>query len=119
MIQHCSIAGSYSHTASSPAYYVAAVTSLFESIALIVDQHQPIVEKYYGQGKMIPVVRQLMQECDRVVNNTISGWEEERQVQRKVGEPYFTVYIPTPNIPFLVDRSASGSCRRTKGGRFG
>ena len=72
------------YIASSPAYYVAAVTSLFESIALIVDQHQPIVEKYYGEGKMVPVVQQLMQECDRVVNNTVSGWEEERQVQRKV-----------------------------------
>ena len=79
------------YIASSPAYYVAAVTSLFESIALIVDQHQPIVEKYYGQGKMIPVVRQLMQECDHVVSKTVSGWEEERQVQRKVGEPYFVV----------------------------
>lgn len=84
MIKPCWIARSHSYIASSPAYYVAAVTSLFESIALIVDHHQPIVEKYYGQGKMIPVVRQLMQECDRVVNNTVSGWEEERQVQRKV-----------------------------------
>jgi len=117
VIQLCSIARSHPYIASSPAYYVAAVTSLFESIALIVDQHQPIVEKYYGQGKMIPVVQQLMQECDRVVNNTVSGWEEERQVQRKVGGVLLCCL--TPNILFPVDRSASGSCRRTEGRRLG
>lgn len=65
-------------------YYVATVTALFENIAVIVDQHQPIVDKYYGDGKMIHVVARLMRECDRVVKGLIQGWEEERAVKRKV-----------------------------------
>ncbi|KAJ7752135.1 COG4 transport protein-domain-containing protein [Mycena metata] len=69
---------------SSPRYYITALTALFESIALIVDQHQPVVEKYYGEGKMQRVVARLLEECDRVVKGLVEGWEEERSVKRKM-----------------------------------
>ena len=71
-------------TASSPTYYITALTCLFESIAMIVDQHQPVVEKYYGRGKMKNVVKRLLEECDRVTNTLKDGWEEDRSMQRKV-----------------------------------
>ncbi|KZT36993.1 COG4-domain-containing protein [Sistotremastrum suecicum HHB10207 ss-3] len=70
---------------SSPLYYVASLTSLFESIAKIVDQHQPVVEKYYGGGKMSSVIRKLLNECDRVVATLLEGWEEDRSAKRTVG----------------------------------
>ena len=70
--------------ASSPLYYITALTALFESIALIVDQHQPVVEKYYGPGKMGLVLERLLQEADRVVKDLVEGWEEERTMKRKV-----------------------------------
>lgn len=78
--------------ASSPMYYIAMVTALFESIAVIVDQHQPIVDKYYGQGKMLLVAERLMNECDRVIKGLVEGWEEERGVKRKVISPKL-VYV--------------------------
>ncbi|KAL4064326.1 COG4 transport protein-domain-containing protein [Scleroderma citrinum] len=68
---------------SSPLYYVTALTALFESIAMIVDQHQPVVEKYYGRGRMTSVVERLLEECDRVVQSTLSSWREERSIDRK------------------------------------
>ncbi|EJU05592.1 COG4-domain-containing protein [Dacryopinax primogenitus] len=71
---------------SSPMYYISMMTALFESIALIVDQHQPVVEKYYGPGKMIPVVVRLLQEADKVVRILIEGWEDERAMKRKLTE---------------------------------
>ncbi|KAJ7285558.1 COG4 transport protein-domain-containing protein [Mycena rebaudengoi] len=71
---------------SSPLYYITALTALFESIALIVDQHQPVVEKYYGQGKMQSVVNRLLEECDRVVKGLLEGWEQERSIKRKVAD---------------------------------
>ena len=70
--------------ALSPLYYITALTALFESIALIVDQHQPVVEKYYGSGKMGLVLERLLQEADRVVQDLLEGWEEERSMKRKV-----------------------------------
>ncbi|GJJ12454.1 hypothetical protein Clacol_006696 [Clathrus columnatus] len=69
---------------SSPLYYITTITSLFEGVALIIDQHQPIVEKYYGNGKMIKVIAKLLEECDRVVRKLLIGWEEERAVKRKL-----------------------------------
>lgn len=69
---------------SSPLYYVASLTSLFESIAKIVDQHQPVVEKYYGNGKMSSVIGKLLNECDRVVGTLLEGWEEDRSTKRMV-----------------------------------
>ncbi|KAJ6455868.1 COG4 transport protein-domain-containing protein [Mycena sanguinolenta] len=69
---------------SSPLYYITALTALFESIALIVEQHQPVVEKYYGKGKMQSVVTRLLEECDRVAKGLIEGWEEERTIKRKL-----------------------------------
>ncbi|PPQ84112.1 hypothetical protein CVT26_013223, partial [Gymnopilus dilepis] len=71
---------------SSPLYYITALTALFESIALIVDQHQPVVEKYYGPGKMKSVVKRLLEESDRVTKSLCSGWEEDRSMQRKLSE---------------------------------
>lgn len=63
-------------------YFVAHLTSLFESIGLIVDQHQPVVEKYYGVGRMRAVVGRLQVEADRVVEGLVEGWEEERRARR-------------------------------------
>lgn len=65
-------------------YYITALTALYESVAMIVDQHQPVVEKYYGAGKMIPVVEKLLDECDRVTKMLLDGWEEERRIKRHV-----------------------------------
>jgi COG4 transport protein len=65
-------------------YYITALTALFESVAMIVDQHQPVVEKYYGSGKMASVIERLLDECDRVVKKLIDGWEDERSMKRKV-----------------------------------
>ena len=85
----------YRLLASSPLYYTTAPTALFESIAMIVDQHQPVVEKYYGPGKMASVLQRLLQESDKVVKDLIEGWEEERSIERKVR-------LANPIIPFHI-----------------
>lgn len=73
-------------TASSPLYYISQLTSLLESIAHIIDQHQPVVDKYYGTGRMRTVVGRLVGESDRVVRNLVEGWEEERRVGRLISD---------------------------------
>ncbi|KAK0197415.1 COG4 transport protein-domain-containing protein [Armillaria mellea] len=90
---------------SSPMYYTTALTALFESIAMIVDQHQPVVEKYYGTGKMISVVERLLEECDRVVKGLVEGWEEERSMKRKLTDTLNNPPIPMFNT--TIRRQAS------------
>ena len=70
--------------ASSPLYYVTALTAVFESVCSIVDQHQPVVDKYYGSGKMQVVAKRLIAECGKAVKRLLEGWEEERSMKRKV-----------------------------------
>lgn len=85
-------------TASSPLFYISHLTALLESIALIIDQHQNVVDKYYGSGKMIRVVDRLQREADRVVRNLVEGWEEERRVGRLISETRQTsfAYLNNP-----------------------
>ena len=63
---------------------------------MIVDQHQPVVEKYYGHGKMMHVVNHLMDECDRVVRDLADRWEEERSMKRKVHA--LILFVPSIKI---------------------
>lgn len=72
-------------------HFVTSLTSLFESIAMIISQHQPVVEKYYGAGKMYSVIRRLIGECDRVVISIVGAWEDERSAKRKVRTPIHTL----------------------------
>ncbi len=51
---------------------------------MIVDQHQPVVAKPYGQGKMKNVAEHLLDECDRVVQDVMERWGEQRSLTRKV-----------------------------------
>ncbi|KAG2747471.1 COG4-domain-containing protein [Suillus brevipes Sb2] len=69
---------------SSPLYFVTALTALLESVAMIVDHHQPVVDKYYGAGKMTIVIKRLLDECDRVVRLTLESWREDRSIKRKL-----------------------------------
>lgn len=63
---------------------MTALTALFESVCNIIDQHQLIVEKYYGIGKMQTVILRLLKECDNSVKKLLDGWEEDRDLKRKV-----------------------------------
>ncbi|THH27626.1 hypothetical protein EUX98_g6565 [Antrodiella citrinella] len=93
---------------SSPLYYITALTALFESIAMIVDQHQPVVEKYYGSGKMTGVLERLLQESDRVVKDLLEGWEEERAMKRKLVDIGSTSY-QTVSAQSQIRKTASGT----------
>jgi len=61
---------------------------------MIVDQHQPVVEKYYGKGKMNSVIERLLEECDRVVQSTLANWREERFIDRMVRAFFLSQFLP-------------------------
>ncbi|KAI8347136.1 COG4 transport protein-domain-containing protein [Mortierella sp. GBAus27b] len=70
----------------SPTFYADTLIRLFESVAVIIDQHQPVVEKYYGPGKMLRVIQRLQEESDVRSRKILESFEEERDVKRKVTE---------------------------------
>ncbi|KAI1291602.1 Golgi transport complex subunit 4 [Mortierella claussenii] len=70
----------------SPTFYADTLIRLFESIAVIIDQHQPVVEKYYGPGKMLRVIQRLQEESDIRSRKILEAFEEERDISRKIAE---------------------------------
>ncbi|GAA5869453.1 hypothetical protein JCM16303_000476 [Sporobolomyces ruberrimus] len=78
--------GALGTKSQSPTHFSALLTTLFETLALIISQHQPIVEKYYGSGKMLSVASSLMVETDRLGLRVLSNWEEERRVRTRILE---------------------------------
>ncbi|KAK3814314.1 MAG: COG4 transport protein-domain-containing protein [Benniella sp.] len=70
----------------APTFYADTLIRLFESVAIIIDQHQPVVEKYYGPGKMLRVIQRLQEESDVRSRKILEAFEEEREIKRKVAE---------------------------------
>lgn len=56
------------------------LTQLYESIAKMIDVHQPLVETYYGPGKLVIVVEVLQKECDRISKRIIDDFSSKKNL---------------------------------------
>lgn len=65
-------------------FYANALTKLFENIAQIVEGHGGLVERHYGQGKMVRVIERLQMEADVQGGIILDSWTDERTVDRKI-----------------------------------
>lgn len=65
-------------------FYAQALTQLFEHIARIVDGHGALVERHYGDGKMVRVIERLQLEVDVQAGIVLDSWSDERAVDRKL-----------------------------------
>jgi hypothetical protein len=72
---------------SGSLHHAALLTYLFENLASLIDQHQPLVDLHYGAGSFFHgVMPELQQECDRLGKRICDTWFDERYVRRKVEE---------------------------------
>ncbi|KAF3066496.1 Conserved oligomeric Golgi complex subunit 4 [Daldinia childiae] len=65
-------------------FYANALTKLFEHIAQIVESHGGLVERHYGEGKMVKVIERLQMEADVQGGIILDSWGDERSVDRKL-----------------------------------
>ncbi|KFO24645.1 conserved oligomeric Golgi complex subunit 4 [Fukomys damarensis] len=63
--------------------FADTLTLLFEGIARIVETHQPIVETYYGPGRLYTLIRYLQVECDRQVEKVVDKFTKQRDYQQQ------------------------------------
>ncbi|KAL8288539.1 hypothetical protein RB600_004156 [Gaeumannomyces tritici] len=71
-------------TTTAGFFYAQALTQLFEHIARIVDGHGALVERHYGDGKMVRVIERLQVEVDVQGGIVLDSWSDERAVDRKL-----------------------------------
>lgn len=64
--------------------FADTLTLLFEGIARIVEIHQPLVETYYGPGRMTTVLSLLQVECDQQAEKIFHEFKKRRGIQDKV-----------------------------------
>ena len=65
-------------------FYANALTRLFEHIAQIVEGHGGLVERHYGQGRMVKVVERLQVEADVQGGIILDMWGDERNMDRRL-----------------------------------
>uniref|UniRef100_A0A8D0GFT0 Conserved oligomeric Golgi complex subunit 4 n=1 Tax=Sphenodon punctatus TaxID=8508 RepID=A0A8D0GFT0_SPHPU len=53
-------------------------------VARIVETHQPIVETYYGLGRLYTLIKYLQVECDRQVEKVVDKFIQQRDYHRQV-----------------------------------
>lgn len=57
---------------------------LFEGLARIIDTHQPLLETYYGPGRLLSAISILQKECDVQTKRIINEWKSVRQITKKM-----------------------------------
>ncbi|KAI0184569.1 COG4 transport protein-domain-containing protein [Xylaria flabelliformis] len=65
-------------------FYANALTKLFEHIAQIVESHGGLVERHYGEGKMVKVIEKLQMEADVQGGIILDSWSDDRNVTRRL-----------------------------------
>jgi len=62
------------------------LTLLFEGIARVVEIHQPLIETYYGPGRLVAVLTRLQAECDIQAGNIFAEVRKRRGIKDKVAK---------------------------------
>lgn len=63
---------------SSNVIFADLVNQLVESVARLIDIHQPLVETFYGHGYMLQLIRYLQNECDTHADKIFDEFECNR-----------------------------------------
>ncbi|XP_056646847.1 conserved oligomeric Golgi complex subunit 4 [Diorhabda sublineata] len=64
--------------------YADTLTLLYEGLARVIDTHQPLIETYYGPGRLLSAISILQRECDIQTKRVLLEWTKTRNIQKKV-----------------------------------
>lgn len=64
--------------------FADTLTLLYEGIARVIDTHQPLIETYYGPGRLLSAVTILQKECDKQTKRILLDWTKSRQIHKKI-----------------------------------
>ncbi|GJQ85732.1 hypothetical protein Trydic_g12138 [Trypoxylus dichotomus] len=67
-----------------PLIYADTLTLLYEGVARMINVHQPLIETYYGPGKLIAAVKILEKECNNQTRRIMLEFCKSRNVNKKI-----------------------------------
>lgn len=89
-------------TRQNPAFYGAALSKLFENVAVLLEQHGRLVTRHYGPDAMAQVLPHVQQEIDKQAVLIIDTFWDERRVEQLLNRCRAYSY------PVLVNSFTSG-----------
>ena len=63
--------------------FADTITLLFEGIARTVEIHQPLIETYYGPGRLYTVIAMLQEQCDAESEKIVAEFRRKRNVKEQ------------------------------------
>lgn len=66
--------------------YADTLTLLFENIARVVEVNQPIIENFYGNGRLVQMVCTLQRECDDEIKKLLNEFQKNRHIQHHISQ---------------------------------
>ena len=78
--------------------YADTLTLLFEGIARMVEIHQPLIETFYGPGRLITVMLMIQKECDKQSVKVIEEFKKQRKVPEKVNKVRESLYMKASQL---------------------
>ncbi|KAJ8041998.1 Conserved oligomeric Golgi complex subunit 4 [Holothuria leucospilota] len=63
--------------------YADTLTILFEDVGKVVEIHQPLVETYYGPGRLLQLIQWLQAECDKQASKIVDDFIKHREFNVK------------------------------------
>lgn len=67
-----------------PIAFADTLTVLLENLARVIEVNQPLLETYYGFGRLGKVISLLQHECDIEVRKLVMEFKNNRQIPRRV-----------------------------------
>lgn len=66
--------------------YADALTMIFENLARVVEVNQPLLDSYYGNGRLLDLVTVLQRECDQEMRNLLQEFNLNRHINRRISK---------------------------------
>ena len=90
-------------------FYANALTQLFEHIAQIIENHGTLIERHYGEGRLVRVVERLQAEADVQGGIILDTWSDDRKIDRRLTDirSYAFTFLVQSFLPAPPDRSGT------------
>lgn len=69
-------------TKENPTFYAAALSRLYENVAVLIEQHSRLIQKHYGSEVMVQVLPQVQLEIDKQSLLIVDTFWDERRVEQ-------------------------------------
>ena len=90
-------------------FYANALTQLFEHIAQIIEHHGALIERHYGQGRLVRVIERLQVEADVQGGIILDTWSDDKNVDRRLTDikSYAFTFLVQSFLPSQPTRSGT------------